>query len=115
MDNAPTFSVTPAAAARIAVLKQKQGNDALYFRITVRGGGCSGFQYEFALDESPISATDIVIEKDGSRAVIDDISIGLVAGSQLDYVEDLASAGFEIKNPNATASCGCGNSFSVAL
>ncbi len=115
MDNAPTFSVTPAAAARIAALKQKQGNDALYFRITVKGGGCSGFQYVFAMEDAPLSATDITIEQDGARVVIDDVSVGLVAGSQLDYVEDLSSAGFEIKNPNATASCGCGNSFSVAL
>lgn len=112
---APTFTVTPSAAARINVLKAQEGNPSLRFRITVKGGGCSGFQYEFALDGAAAGEQDIIIAQDGAEVVIDDISIGLVAGSQLDYVEDLASAGFEIKNPNATASCGCGNSFSVAL
>ena len=84
-------------------------------RIGVKGGGCSGFQYEFSLDAAPVAEGDIVIERDGAEAVIDDISLGIVAGSTLDYAEDLAHAGFEIKNPNATASCGCGNSFSVAF
>ena len=107
--------MTPAAAARINMLKTMEANPALYFRIMVKGGGCSGFQYEFDLDDSAIAASDIIIEHDGAKVVIDDISFGLLAGSTLNYVEDLASAGFEIKNPNATAKCGCGNSFSVNL
>ena len=111
----PLFSLTDSAAARIAALKSREDNPALYFRITVKGGGCSGFQYEFKMDDAPITAQDIAVEHDGAKVVIDDISIGLVSGSQLDYVEDLSSAGFEIKNPHAKASCGCGNSFSVAL
>lgn len=109
------FSMTPPAAARINWLKAKEGNSKLHFRIAVKGGGCSGFQYEFLLEDTAPAASDTVIERDGAQVVIDDVSFGLLAGSVLDFVEDLASAGFEIKNPNATAKCGCGNSFSVNL
>lgn len=109
------FSLTKSAAARINHLKAKENNPALRFRVSVNGGGCSGFQYEFTLDDKTPSSTDIIIEKEGAQAIIDNVSIGLLSGSTLDYTEDLAHAGFEIKNPNATASCGCGNSFSVAL
>jgi iron-sulfur cluster insertion protein len=109
------FSLTEAAAARIAVLRAREGNENLRFRVLVKGGGCSGFQYEFNLDDAPAAPSDMVIKNFGAEVLIDDISLGLVAGSVLDYTEDLAHAGFEIKNPNATASCGCGNSFSVAL
>jgi len=110
-----TFSVTESAAARINHIKSTENNPGLRFRIQVNGGGCSGFQYEYILDSTSPTATDLVIAKDGAEVVIDDVSIGIIGGSTLDYVEDLAHAGFEIKNPNATASCGCGNSFSVAL
>lgn len=111
----PNFSLTESAAARINHLKARENNPALRFRVSVKGGGCSGFQYEFILDDQPPATTDVIIENSGAQAVIDDVSLGLLAGSVLDYTEDLAHAGFEIKNPNATASCGCGNSFSVAL
>jgi iron-sulfur cluster insertion protein len=110
-----TFGVTESAAARINHLKTIENNPNLRFRIVVKGGGCSGFQYEFILDKGSIADSDIVINKDGAEVIIDDVSIGIIGGSTLDYVEDLAQAGFEIKNPNATAKCGCGNSFSVAL
>ena len=109
------FSLTESAAARINHLKNQEKKADLRFRVTVKGGGCSGFQYEFTLDDGQPTETDIIIENSGAQAVIDDVSIGLLAGSVLDYTEDLAHAGFEIKNPNATASCGCGNSFSIAL
>ncbi len=109
------FSITQSAAARINHLKNQEKNPELRFRVSVKGGGCSGFQYEFTLDDGAPATTDIIIENSGAQAVIDDVSIGLLAGSVLDYTEDLAHAGFEIKNPNATANCGCGNSFSVAL
>ncbi len=109
------FSLTDSAAARINKLKSKESKPNLRFRITVKGGGCSGFQYEFDLDDAAPTPSDMVFEKDGAAVVIDDVSLGIIAGSQLDYTEDLAHAGFEIKNPNATAKCGCGNSFSVAL
>lgn len=109
------FSLTQNAAARINLLKTRENNPNLRFRVLVKGGGCSGFQYEFKLDATPSASSDIVISNHGAEVIIDDVSMGLLAGSVLDYTEDLAHAGFEIKNPNATASCGCGNSFSVAL
>ena len=112
MDTA--FTLTDAAAQRINHLKAAEGKP-IRFRIMVKGGGCSGFQYEFGLDDALPAADDHLIEKNGAEVVIDETSLGIVAGSTLDYTEDLAQAGFAIKNPNATAKCGCGNSFSVSL
>lgn len=106
------FSLSDSAAARILAVRS---SPAERFRITVKGGGCSGFQYEFALDNKPPSPEDKIFSHNGAEAVIDDVSIGMLAGSMLDYTEDLSGAGFSIKNPNATAKCGCGNSFSVNL
>lgn len=113
--NSQSFSLTPSAAERINLLKTKDNNPNLRFRVSVKGGGCSGFQYEFMLDDKTPDATDIIVSASGAEAVIDDVSLGLLNGSVLDYTEDLAQAGFAIKNPNATAKCGCGNSFSVSL
>jgi len=110
-----TFSMTESAAARINKLKTEEGKPNLRFRITVKGGGCSGFQYDFSLDDAAPSEADTLIAKDGAEVIIDDVSLGIVNGSTLDFIEDLSRAGFEIKNPNATARCGCGNSFSVAF
>lgn len=115
MQNTEAFSLTPSAAERINFLKSKENNSNLRFRVSVNGGGCSGFQYEFTLDDKTPEDSDTVISASGAQAVIDDVSLGLVSGSILDYTEDLAQAGFIIKNPNATAKCGCGNSFSVNL
>jgi len=109
------FSMTESAALRINQLKTEDGKSNLRFRIMVKGGGCSGFQYEFNLDDSAPAESDMVFEKDGAEVIIDDVSLDIVKGSMLDYTEDLASAGFEIKNPNATAKCGCGNSFAVKI
>lgn len=109
------FSLTASAAQRIKFLRVRENKENMRFRVLVKGGGCSGFQYEFSLDDTPPAASDIVIENSGAEVVIDDISLGLVSGGVLDYTEDLAHAGFEIKNPNASAKCGCGNSFSVSL
>lgn len=106
------FSVTDAAAARIVKITVGEPEGSR-FRVSVKGGGCSGFQYSFAFDASAPADTDSIIEKNGAAVIIDDMSLEILAGSVLDYVETLGSAGFEIKNPNATASCGCGNSFSV--
>ena len=106
------FSFTDAAAARIVKISRDEAAGTK-FRISVLGGGCSGFQYHYDLDSKPVAEGDLTIEKSGAVVVVDDVSIGLLAGSVLDYVETLGSAGFEIKNPNATAKCGCGNSFSV--
>ena len=107
-----TITVTDAAYARIAkVLSNEPANAKL--RISVQGGGCSGFQYHFDFDSTAPQTSDIVIAKEGATVIIDDLSIGFISGSVLDYVETLGSAGFEIKNPHATAKCGCGNSFAV--
>src|SRR5690349_16646615 len=95
----PAFSMTENAASRINALKSQEGKPGLRFRVTVKGGGCSGFQYEFNLDDGDPASTDMVIAQGGAEVVIDDVSLGLVRGSVLDYEEDLSSAGFEIKNP----------------
>lgn len=109
-----SFTLTDAATRRIYTLASAEGRP-VRFRITVKGGGCSGFQYEFTLDDSAPAPDDNVIEKNGAEVVIDETSLAIIAGSTLDYTEDLAQAGFIVKNPNATAKCGCGNSFSVSL
>ena len=105
------FQITDSAAARIAELAQSE-EPGTRFRVSVQGGGCSGFQYDLKLDTSQTDK-DIVLQKNNAEIIIDDISIGFLNESTLDYVEDLGSAGFEIKNPNVTAKCGCGNSFSI--
>ncbi len=109
------FSLTEAAAARINALKTQDGKPHMRFRVLVKGGGCSGFQYEFLLDEGEPATDDHIIAQGDAEVIVDDVSLGILKGSTLDYSEDLASAGFSIKNPNATARCGCGNSFSVSL
>jgi iron-sulfur cluster insertion protein len=106
------FEVTQAAYARIAYILEGEP-EGTQFRVSVLGGGCSGFQYHFDFDAATPAEDDKVIEQNGVRVVIDATSLELLAGSTLDYVETLGSAGFEIKNPQATASCGCGNSFAV--
>ena len=109
MDN---FSFTPSAARRIAHLLSDEPAGTS-FVVSVLGGGCSGFQYHFNLAAKPKEAGDILLEENGARVMVDDVSLELLKGSVLDYTEDLAHSGFAIKNPNATAKCGCGNSFSV--
>lgn len=105
------ITMTAAAAERIKeILAQEEDKNVL--RITVSGGGCSGFQYEFDLDNTE-NDEDHKIEKDGSTILIDSISLVYLLGSQIDYVDDLIGASFQINNPNATASCGCGTSFSI--
>lgn len=106
--------MTEAAASRINALKAKEGKP-LRFRVSVKGGGCSGFQYEFSLEENPAADDDTIIEKNGAEVLVDETSLGILKGSTLDFTEDLSQAGFSIVNPNATARCGCGNSFSVSL
>lgn len=106
------FALTDSAAARIAKIMVGEP-DGTKLRIAIGGGGCSGFQYQIDFDSRPLGADDLVIERNGSTVVIDSTSLEMLKGSTLDYVETLGSAGFEIKNPNATAKCGCGNSFSV--
>lgn len=106
------FLISENAARRISELIQEEDNKDVRLRISVLGGGCSGFQYNYDFD-AKTDDEDLLFEKDGVEVVIDSMSIEYVEGSMLDYVETLGSAAFEIKNPNATANCGCGNSFSV--
>lgn len=105
------LSLTPAAAKRIAWIAQKQAKPAV-LRLSVEGGGCSGFQYKFEMAESP-SGDDAVSETDGVRLVVDPVSLDLVNGSTVDYVETLGGSAFRVENPNAAAGCGCGSSFGI--
>jgi iron-sulfur cluster insertion protein len=89
-----------------------KADDSFFFRVAIDGGGCSGFQYMFTFDDK-IQGDDKQFGTDSARVVVDETSLGLLGGSVLDYSEDLGEAGFKIKNPNATAGCGCGNSFAV--
>jgi len=104
--------LTENAARRIAVLRDQEQAENAFLRITVSGGGCSGFQYGFAFDEQR-NADDFVFERNGVAVVVDDVSLGLLNGAEVDFVEDLMGASFRINNPNAASSCGCGNSFSI--
>ncbi|MCW5699913.1 MAG: iron-sulfur cluster insertion protein ErpA [Rhodospirillales bacterium] len=108
----PGLQLTLSAAGRIAALIESEGNAQLKLRITVSGGGCSGFQYGFVLDDQ-VNDEDRVFERDGAAVVIDDMSLELLNGSEIDYVEDLIGSYFAIKNPNASSTCGCGSSFSI--
>jgi len=105
-------TVTANAARRIAFLIEQETGDGLFLRVTVSGGGCSGFQYGFGFDDE-IKADDRVFEHDGVKVVVDETSLDLMGGAEIDFVEDLIGASFQIRNPNASASCGCGSSFSV--
>lgn len=105
------LTLTPAAAKRIGSIAQRQGKPAI-LRLTVEGGGCSGFQYKFDLAEA-LDTDDSVSETDGVKLVVDPMSLDLVAGSTVDFVESLGGAAFKVENPNATAGCGCGSSFGV--
>ncbi|MCO5084355.1 MAG: iron-sulfur cluster insertion protein ErpA [Rhizobiaceae bacterium] len=103
--------LTEAAAKRInRILAKEPGKSAL--RVSVEGGGCSGFSYKFDLVEDR-NDDDVAIEKDGATVLIDDLSLVYMGGSVIDFVDDLMGQSFQIKNPNAVASCGCGTSFSV--
>jgi iron-sulfur cluster assembly accessory protein len=105
------ISLTPSAAARVAWIAQKQGKPAM-LRLAVEGGGCSGFQYRFGLAET-VEADDTAVVTDGTTLVVDAMSLDLVRGASVDYVEDLGGAAFKVTNPNATAGCGCGSSFAI--
>jgi iron-sulfur cluster assembly accessory protein len=105
-------TLTENAARRIAELSRSEATPSM-LRVSVEGGGCSGFQYKFDLVGDPAADDDIVIERDGARVVIDPVSIGYMTGSEIDFVDDIIGASFKIRNPNAVAACGCGTSFSI--
>lgn len=101
--------VTPRAFDRLAEIGAGAQGKAL--RVAVEGGGCSGFQYEISLDDA--GDDDLVIEKDGERVVVDEVSLPFLANAVIDFSDELIGARFVIENPNATSSCGCGTSFSI--
>ena len=105
------ITVSERAARRIGEILKTEGDGAM-LRISVEGGGCSGFQYKFDVDHDK-AADDLVIERDTAVVLIDPASVPFLSGSEVDYVDDLIGASFRVNNPNATASCGCGTSFSV--
>lgn len=105
------LTLSPSAAARVAAIAEKQGKPAI-LRLSVEGGGCSGFQYKFGLADTA-DADDSVSETDGVRLIVDPVSLDLVNGCVVDFVESLGGAAFRVDNPNAAAGCGCGTSFSV--
>jgi iron-sulfur cluster insertion protein len=108
---AEDIALTPAAAARVAAIAARQGKAAI-LRLSVDGGGCSGFTYKFGLADAPAS-DDAVAECAGATLVVDPISLDLVRGARVDFVESLGGAAFRVENPQAASGCGCGSSFSI--
>ncbi len=104
--------LTESAARRVAQLKAQENVPNAFLRLAVSGGGCSGFQYGFSFDEQR-QDDDVVFERDGVELVVDAVSLELIKGAEVDFVEDMMGAAFQVRNPNAASSCGCGNSFSV--
>jgi iron-sulfur cluster assembly accessory protein len=111
MTEAQEIALTPAAAARVAAIAARQGKTPI-LRLSVEGGGCAGFQYRFGLADQ-IEPDDRSTSQDGVTLVVDEISLDLVRGSAVDFVESLGGAAFQVTNPNAASGCGCGTSFSV--
>ena len=106
------ITITDSCAERIKELREMEGNPALMLRVAISGGGCSGFQYGFSLDDS-IAGDDLTFEHGDVKVVVDETSLGLLEGSEVDFKKELGGAFFQITNPNATANCGCGASFSI--
>ena len=111
MTETADISLSPSAAARVAAIAAKQGKPAI-LRLTVDGGGCAGFQYRFGLADA-VEAEDTTAMQDGVTLAVDAISLDLVRGSMVDFVESLGGASFQVTNPNAASGCGCGTSFSI--
>jgi iron-sulfur cluster insertion protein len=105
------LTLSPAAAQRLAAISKAEGR-RMMLRVAVEGGGCSGFQYQFDLVDHA-NDDDLTIERDGSAALVDEMSLVLLKGSEIDFVDELAGAEFKVRNPNAKSSCGCGVSFSI--
>ncbi len=103
--------LTASAARRVATIAAKQGKPAI-LRLSVEGGGCSGFQYRFGLADAPEEG-DTLAETDGVALVVDEMSLDLVRGSAVDFVESLGGSAFQVTNPNAASGCGCGSSFAI--
>jgi len=112
MNKPALVNLSEKAADRIARLRKSEGDAGLMLRLAVSGGGCSGFQYGFSFDTS-INDDDEVIEQHGVTVLVDSMSVLYVAGAEIDFVENLMGSSFQVRNPNATASCSCGSSFAV--
>lgn len=110
--NGMLVHLTDSAAARLLAMREKEGNDKLMLRVTVLGGGCSGFQYQLDVTDD-VNEDDVTFEKNGAVLVTDDISLPFINGAEIDFVSDMMKSAFKIRNPNAAAGCGCGKSFST--
>lgn len=106
------LAISASAARRVAELVRQEGDDGLMLRVSLSAGGCAGFQYGFDFDAT-VNPDDHVFERDGIKVVIDEISLEMLKGSEVDFVEELVGSYFTLKNPNAASTCGCGVSFSI--
>lgn len=111
MSEDAAIAISPSAAVRVAAIAARQGKPAI-LRLSVEGGGCAGFQYRFGLADA-LEADDFTAEEAGVTLAVDPVSLDLVRGSVVDFVESLGGASFQVRNPNAASGCGCGTSFSV--
>ena len=111
MTQAPPIGLSASAAARVAAIAERQGKPAI-LRLAVEGGGCAGFSYRFGLADE-VEAEDLSVQRDGVTLVIDEVTLDLVRGGEVDFVESLGGAAFQVRNPNAASGCGCGSSFSI--
>ena len=107
----PSITLSESAAGRIRQIAEREGRPVM-LRVAVEGGGCSGFSYQFDLVEEA-QADDLKIERDGAAALVDEVSMVLLKGSEIDFIDELAGAEFKVRNPNAKSNCGCGVSFSI--
>ncbi len=112
MSEAIDISFSDAAARKVAALIAEEGDEALNLRVFVTGGGCSGFSYGFTFDDE-IAEDDAVIENNGVKMVVDALSYQYLLGAEVNYLEDLQGSRFTVENPNASSTCGCGNSFAI--
>ena len=111
MAQAHEIALSASAAARVAAIAERQGKPAI-LRLAVEGGGCAGFSYRFGLADE-VEADDLATVRDGVTLVVDEMTLDLVRGGEVDFVESLGGAAFQVRNPNAASGCGCGSSFSV--
>ncbi len=111
-DGMRQLTITESAARRVTELMKAESGEGLMLRVAVSGGGCSGFQYGFSFDDT-VGDEDRTFQRDGVTVVVDDVSLDLLAGSEIDFVEELIGSSFQIRNPNASSSCGCGTSFAI--
>lgn len=111
-ETGPEITLTPSAAARVRWIAERKGDTDAALRLSVDGGGCSGFSYRFGLAEN-IDADDVISETDGVKLVVDSISIDLLRGCTVDFVDSLGGSAFKVENPVAASGCGCGSSFSI--